>query len=437
MEAIPLAASDVTDVLDDFSPRDLQRGRTYIMAGRVRQLRREGPELLLAVVQGTARAPYRVTIAVDRDTSEVFAPTCSCPVGEFCKHGVAVLMELRAQIAQGASPLDRPQNIVAKVAVDPRIDVWLKGLATAAMLDRQGPPRPATEERLLYTFMLAARGNASPALCVRVERAPVLADGSFGHRKTIDATKIDWTRDPVVSPGDRSLVARLGVASMGYFAITGEPGARVLSEAVATGRGFFEPTAGAFVHLAEGPARPAELTFLSDVRGWQRPTLAVSETSLPLPVSPPYYVDVASGLVGPLQVANAADSFGYVWLLGAPVSPADAEHLAERLARAKFPVGPPSPRVRRSREVVATPRIVLRLESRKLESAAEVAAAQKEPAIEQPWARVFFDYGGERVDPSEPALPRVTDDEISPPWCSTRRRRSRRQPRSSRALPAP
>ena len=432
MESIALDAGDVTEALDDFSPHDLQRGRDYFKAGRVRQICREGEELLLALVQGTARAPYRVSIAVDRDTSEVFAPTCSCPVGGLCKHGVAALMELRAQIARGASPLHRAAPVrggaptpprltrrdartrktVAKGAVDPRIDVWLQGLATAAILDREGPPRPATEERLLYTFILAHRGNASPALCVRVERAPVLADGSFGHRKIIDATKLDWTCDPVVSPGDRSLVTRLGVPAMGYFAITGEPGSRVLSEAVATGRAFFEPTAGAFVRLAEGPARPTELTFVSNVLGWQRPTLAVAETSLPLPVSPPYYVDVASGLVGPLQVANAAHSFGYVWLLGAPVSPADAEHLAEQLARAKFPVGPPSPRVRRVREVVATPRVVLRLESGKLEGVADAVGGQKQPAIEQPWARVFFDYRGERVDPGEPALPRVTDDEV-------------------------
>jgi len=438
MDTVPLDASDVTEALDDFSPRDLAHGRSYFTEGRVRQLRRVGEERAVALVQGTARTPYRVTIEVDRETCEVFVLTCSCPVGELCKHGAAALMELRAQVARGASPFDptmparravtarraaaapspprlvrravQPPKVVAKVPVDPRIDAWLQRLTAAATHDGQQLPRAATEERLLYTFMLGPRDPS--ALSLRVERASVLADGSFGHRRMTDPTRIDWTRDPVVGPGDRSIAARLGPPSLGHFPIRGESGARLLSDAVATGRGFFEATLETFVLLAEGPARPSALTFVSDAQGWQRPTLEVDNGTLPLAVSPPYYLDVSAGLVGPLLVAGATEPFASTWLLGAPFSPEEAAHLAKSLEHARFPRRLPSPRIRRIRQIVATPRTVLRMESGKLEYTAEVAAKGTDPAIERPWARVFFDYGGERVDPGAPELPRVTDDEV-------------------------
>ncbi len=71
----------------------LSRGRSYARGGHVRCLDwLEEPTRLVGEVQGTARAPYEVTVLFTATSrGAAVSARCTCPVGVNCKHAVAVL----------------------------------------------------------------------------------------------------------------------------------------------------------------------------------------------------------------------------------------------------------------------------------------------------------------------------------------------------------
>ena len=70
------------------------------------------------VVQGTLKSPYRVTATVEIDPAgnlSFFNSDCTCPVGDECKHGVA--LTLKAAFKSIKPDLNRPPFMAGKAAV--------------------------------------------------------------------------------------------------------------------------------------------------------------------------------------------------------------------------------------------------------------------------------------------------------------------------------
>ena len=89
-QAIPVY--EVTDIHRYFNTRTLQRAQGIVRNGGVLQLGWDAEEqMVLGVVQGTAKEPYITTIEFDDGE---FSAYCSCPVGFDCKHAAACLLEL-------------------------------------------------------------------------------------------------------------------------------------------------------------------------------------------------------------------------------------------------------------------------------------------------------------------------------------------------------
>ena len=90
----------VTDaaLADAVGPEVLDRARPYV-ARRVLDVRQaDDARRLTGLVQGGAPAPYRTTV-VRTDGGRVgWAGACTCPVGDDCKHAVAILLSLRSAI---------------------------------------------------------------------------------------------------------------------------------------------------------------------------------------------------------------------------------------------------------------------------------------------------------------------------------------------------
>lgn len=76
------------DLIDMFGDRTYERGLDYYHGGNVSDPLKLGG-VLYAEVWGNADAPYRTSVTIEG--AEVFSD-CSCPVGDMCKHGVAVLL---------------------------------------------------------------------------------------------------------------------------------------------------------------------------------------------------------------------------------------------------------------------------------------------------------------------------------------------------------
>jgi len=74
----------------------LRRAESYARSGAVLRTRRSGPEgPILGTVRGSRRSPYSAVAVVSRGRrGELlsFRGTCSCPVGDNCKHAVALVL---------------------------------------------------------------------------------------------------------------------------------------------------------------------------------------------------------------------------------------------------------------------------------------------------------------------------------------------------------
>jgi superfamily II DNA or RNA helicase len=409
-----LLSTDATRALNTFASRDLSRGRAYYAEGRVSALQRtvevEDEILFTADVRGSARRPYTAYLVFDGPTGKLVEAECTCPLGGRCKHCVATVYALVPFLGGSGSQPARVQTPLLP-PLDRKAELWLDALAEAGRPAVVREPTRAAEQRLLFTLSLHARTGAPSLVQLQVDRASVAPDGTFGARRFVHVHTLDWARDPAASRGDHALVVRMGTFSMGYVVLDGAEGARLLADVVATGRGFLE-TDTSLVKLVEGERRSAALTFESDDQGWQRPGVSMASAAILLPLVPLYYVDPSSGATGPIEVGGAPDTFAHEWIRGSPVSPLAAGQLARRLASIQLPVRPPSPTVRRVREVDAAPTLVLRLESQLV--IAPDSRRWSTPVLpERPWVRVFFDYAGERVDPAEPwGEARLTDHEI-------------------------
>lgn len=113
------SAGTVPDWLGILTERDLidmcglgafHRGADYQSSGRVRSLRFSHDRTITAIVAGSSRRHYDVTISPPRPNQREFARTlpssaCTCPMGFDCKHVVAVLIAGRQLArAKNANP---------------------------------------------------------------------------------------------------------------------------------------------------------------------------------------------------------------------------------------------------------------------------------------------------------------------------------------------
>jgi superfamily II DNA or RNA helicase len=322
-------------------------------------------------------------------------------MGGYCKHCVAVIAALA-----GGSQEAKPRGAVA---LEPRHEQWLKALEYSEQAQALAPSLSEPPKHFVYTFTLQQQPSAPTYLFVTVSRAPSTKHGFLGTRTPVNIANIDWSRDSAASPLDRAIIARLGPSSMGYFSVIDKEGAQLLWQILSTGRAFFA-SEHVLLALSDGPAQTGELTFTSDALARERPTLTVADDALILPVCPPHYVDLRSGHVGAVRVPQVSDAFAFQWIMGAPIEPDAASSLASRLLTIRLPHLTPLPRVRKIREVRCAPRVVLRLTFGHLPLGSSTPLIEAQPG--RAWARVFFDYDGERVDPSEPHHPRKSDTEV-------------------------
>ena len=76
----------------------MEAGRVYHRQGRILSLQERPPEIE-ALVRGSSQVPYhvRITVTPCEKVGVRIKGDCSCPVGAYCKHIAAVLIESRAR----------------------------------------------------------------------------------------------------------------------------------------------------------------------------------------------------------------------------------------------------------------------------------------------------------------------------------------------------
>ncbi len=83
---------NIEDLQKHIPSNIMTRGRNYFRTGKVKSIKYVSPNIYTATVKGTHS--YQVLVNID-SSGVIKKSICSCPYGSFCKHLVAVCLEIR------------------------------------------------------------------------------------------------------------------------------------------------------------------------------------------------------------------------------------------------------------------------------------------------------------------------------------------------------
>jgi len=340
-------------------------------------------------VQGSQRQPYLVTISVTRSFNGQLLSwdsNCTCPVGEQCKHGIALLIKAAYQghallLAKGISSMTKPpsaeEQAIALAAEQTRVATeqaqnaekevtrWLAELqrcATSVSAPAADPShndlRQAKKEQYLYLASIVYKQNIKeyPQLQLEVVTSYRKGNGDWAKAKIIKAQP--ERGQPIfdaATEADHDILQLMrampvsgqysyyGYSLRSKVVIEGKYGVLALEKAASTGRLFIGDLQSQPLSALQWDA-PLALGWVwhevtssktgNSACGWvPRPRLNPSSARLCLN-NPPLYLDATAGKCGLADVQDL--SLGQVAvLLKTPPLKADAlkKHQPELLQR--------------------------------------------------------------------------------------------------------
>jgi superfamily II DNA or RNA helicase len=308
------------------------------------EIEQEAAGVLVASVQGSRSEPYRPRVRLERDAAgEVVGIDghCDCPVGWNCKHVAAVVIAHAARNLHAAAP---------GPSVPPAIAAWLDQVQSLdARRDGAGEARSAKPPREVLLYVVSAEPDRPFA--VRPMRVNIKKDDTLGKSvRLYDPERLLWHEPPAfVSTDDHRILRRLrllgvGPNDFGRLALgADEELGEVLDRLVATGRGRWADPHGPV--LTGAGERSGHVVWRDAEDGGQRAVLQDGDGAplALLALTPPRYVEPASGATGPLALDLPVD-LAAALVRGPVVPPAAAETVATRLGALRH-ARPPAPRV--------------------------------------------------------------------------------------------
>ena len=235
---------------------------------------------------------------------------------------------------------------------------WAEELRRVSLAVSQSSSKPASSRHQLF-YLLHWTPDAS-RFGITVHRGRDLEDAEAW--RDIDRALVK--PPPFVTEQDLDILNMLRDAGMDdgglqAFALRGAQAGELLQRLLRTGRLALSTDLSP---LLPGEARPGSFGWRIDPQGCQRPCFkALAESSLALPLLPPWYVDLDRGLVGPLEIPGDPVVIARLFSLP-PLPDKRAALVAEMLAELAPDLPPPDANAQASlRRIVAEPRPVLRL----------------------------------------------------------------------------
>lgn len=299
---------------DWLGQRELDKARSYV---EVVQDLEVAPEFIRAVVPGSARKPYlaMAKLVTGKQGAQTLASTCTCPVGSHCKHVAAML--LRA-LEERSTP-DR---------VSPGVLSWVEDLRRASIAVAKKKARPSGVRQQLFYMLKWTPDQRHFGIEIAKGKFPDSAEEWWNVERAL------VNPPQFVSETDLGILRplwadRLHETGLRAFGLGPKHGAETLQRLIESGRFYVDNGDG--LPLNEGAPRPASVGWRVDARGMQRPLLlAQPAAALIVPVQPPWYVDLAEGEAGPLEVAGNPAVIGRLFSLP-PLSAKEAAVVAQTL----------------------------------------------------------------------------------------------------------
>jgi superfamily II DNA or RNA helicase len=372
----------------EFSRSALERGMEHAAQGDVLSsaVVAEADRLRInAEVAGAANEPFAVELLVSFSGRQIkVASTCTCPMGQRCRHAAAVLSRLEEDAERHAPA---PEDHAA-------LEPWTRWFERVAMLGGETREAATTEQQLVFVIDAAADAAPIPVLRVRPTWVKRGGNGSPGEALPFAAGALsarEW--GPLLDDVQHDLMARILLMPGAYHhgshghSLEGRRGERLLRDLLATQRCHFRRIAAAPLALGEPQPVSWRWHVLSD--GGQR----LEASSVPgrnvARAEGLWYVDETEARIGPLQSSPIA----LLAALDAPsLRPEHTAAIAERWASLPQLAELPSPIKLDAPEVwKIDPVPTLRLMNLQLKRPVEAPGRPYENMV---YAEFGFDYGG-------------------------------------------
>jgi uncharacterized membrane protein YfbV (UPF0208 family) len=298
------------DILHACGRTYVERGRQYQRAGRVLKVEMSSDGLAIGgLVQGSAGRRYEQSIEIEpmSDGAQIYG-RCSCPMEYDCKHVAAALLEVLVQSMRHGGLTSKPGRV--RTSAPDELQEWWRHLSETLTEPARSPHATQNQQKLLYILQLRKTRSTktTDSLFLSTFKSRLLKKGGWGKM-----TPMYWSQltgqgygygDPPswLDPLDRQIVELLsGRISWEYSVqIEGDVGVLLLKRLLKSGRCFLEGDMSS--PISPGPAREARFDW-SRKKKDQVLSVALDGVGgpwLPLSTDPPWYLDFAGHLAGPV-----------------------------------------------------------------------------------------------------------------------------------------
>lgn len=388
------------DITCAFHANDLKNGKAYQKQQRVQGIAfHEGGRTITARVTGTASRPYRVSIDVipprnDQRPLVRFETDCTCPVGDDCKHAVAVLFEALALRRQGREDF---ADASSANPLDGEVKSWLEGVTKAAQ-----PVAGGSDEVVGFVLEVVPMLRAHRVV-VSAQILRRLKTGSYGKPRAVQLSTVAMGHGLYSQAADR-LIARLLTMDQGERRdghLPDDPSLRevILRHLLATGRCHWRDMNTP--PLTEGETRHGQIVWRPLLNGGQAPVVDTgSPDIIAIPSGVCWYIDTQTSQLGRLET-GLPEKIMAALLKAPPVMARQVAALRSALTKALPDLVLPLPGESVTETVIAdkpVPCLVLRAAPKptgqRIWQANSVTLADK--------AVLRFDYGGTVISPADP-----------------------------------
>lgn len=327
LNVLPFSSSHIADI---FGQRTFAKGLEYKSKKAVVNVEVDFERRVIqGAVRGTRELPCQVRVT-SNENGFINAAHCSCPVGSYCKHCVALVLEAGAifgftEVVVGPRELPR--------SVQHWVDEVKESLTTKSA---QGQEK-VTGGSVIYIIDKSRFGNI-PSLVI----TPYLVGkkNSAGFQKVIETSFEDLSPELGANKEDESIIqfalAALGSSYLGDI-LGGDPELMkmLLDKIVATGRSYFRSASNP--PLTKGPRVEGKLkwVFRSD-RSQVPSVVGDKETIVTLLCACPAYVDTYMNHLGFMDLPIDVDTLTKL-LIAPPVMPGFADKVHDQLKELNLP----------------------------------------------------------------------------------------------------
>ena len=342
---------------NNFYKQSLQRGRSYAHEGAIRKidlsLEADGGVYIEAEVVGNEL--YETEIELSPDTAEnhffdIEYTTCSCPVGENCKHAAALLYFLLKGIAKKSSSfaskgqLDLDLNLPAtqpKSKPNQQLDrdtlLWLESLGANhryATIPKKKSPTPT--KVLTYCIEPELSHTQSETFCLYLRPADVRKSGEVSIKDSQSKVSPGQLPGYITDEHQSSALRYWSLNQQNWRdpIIFGPEYSKIILHALETKSLYHltESPSTAYQKLSEGPPLSAELSWQQNPDGSSQPAIALSDSeAFFLATDPPLYLKPSTNEIGSVSSDVPFEIF-VAWKRGPVIQPEEASLLATQLA---------------------------------------------------------------------------------------------------------